>query len=302
MSNSSLSPPPVSEPELPTLPSMPYVQPPGLLQSLNTPSMHQLPASDSVLFSAGLYSRTLLDTRPPTMQLRCLQPGCMHTPKRQLLTFKQTSNYWSHYKYSHPEIAALYIKSSKQSQGSQSSSHASDVSTLFTPRIPKAKASITNENHTYRALLLDFVVSNNLALRIADSPSLRRLIHHCNPSIITISTSTLNRDLDQTFLLAQNTLKTEMCEHVKAGGRVSITTDAWSARNYKEFIAVTGHWISKDWQQRSQLFDIVHLKEPVHSGEYLAEQLLSVTNDFNITEYIFTVTQDNASPNHTMLD
>jgi hypothetical protein len=89
---------------------------------------------------------------------------------------------------------------------------------------------------------------------------------------------------------------------VKAGGRISITTDAWSARNYKEFIAVTGHWISKDWQQRSQLLDIVHLKEPTHSGEYLAEQLLSVTNNFNITEYIFTVTQDNASPNHSMLD
>ena len=123
---------------------------------------------------------------------------------------------------------------------------------------------------------------------------------HCYS--LKFNTSTLNRDLDQTFLLAQNTLKTKMCEHVKAGGRVSITTDAWSAWNYKEFIVVTGHWISKDWQQRSQLFNIVHLKEPVHSGEYLAEQLLSVTNNFNITEYIFTVTRDNASPNHSMLD
>jgi hypothetical protein len=70
----------------------------------------------------------------------------------------------------------------------------------------------------------------------------------------------------------------------------------------KEFIAVTGHWINKDWKQRSQLLDVVHLKDPIHSGEYLAEQLLSVTNDFNITEYIFTITRDNASPNDSMLD
>ena len=28
----------------------------------------------------------------------------------------------------------------------------------------------------------------------------------------------------------------------------------------------------------------------------------SVTNDFNITEYIFTVTQDNAAPNNRMLE
>jgi hypothetical protein len=47
---------------------------------------------------------------------------------------------------------------------------------------------------------------------------------------------------------------------------------------------------------------VVHLKDPVHSREYLVEQLLSVTNDFNITEYIFTITRDNASPNDSMLD
>jgi hypothetical protein len=70
----------------------------------------------------------------------------------------------------------------------------------------------------------------------------------------------------------------------------------------KEFIAVIGHWINKDWKQRSQLLDVVHLEDPIHSREYLAEQLLSVTNNFNITEYIFIVTQDNASLNDSMLD
>jgi hypothetical protein len=48
--------------------------------------------------------------------------------------------------------------------------------------------------------------------------------------------------------------------------------------------------------------DVVHLEDPIHSGEYLAEQLLSVTNDFNITEYVFIITQDNATPNDSMLD
>jgi hypothetical protein len=81
-------------------------------------------------------------------------------------------------------------------------------------------------NHKYRALLLDFVVSNNLALRVVDSQSCHRLIQHCNPKILTISTSTLTRDLDKTFLSAQNTLKSELQEHIKGGGRISITTNA----------------------------------------------------------------------------
>ena len=137
---------------------------------------------------------------------------------------------------------------------------------------------------------------------IIDSQSHRRLIEHCNPSVLLISKSTLIRDLDKTFLSAQSTLKVELQEHIKLGGRISITTDAWTASNNKEFIAVTRHWINTDWKQRSQLLDIVHLTDPIHDREYLAEQLLSVTNDFNITKYIFTITRDNASPNDSMLD
>jgi hypothetical protein len=70
----------------------------------------------------------------------------------------------------------------------------------------------------------------------------------------------LNQDLEQTFIVAQNTLKAELQEHIKGGGRILVITDGWTAWNYKEFIAVTGHWINKDWKQRSQLLDIVHLE------------------------------------------
>ena len=219
------------------------------------------------------------------------------------MNYTVTSNYWTHYKNAHPEIAALYNPNAPQALSFQSSSQTSNAATFFTPRLSKPKESTTEAFQTkYRALLLDFVVSNNLALRIVDSISHRRLIQHCNSSILSISKQTLIRDLEKTFLSAQNALKVELQEHVKVGGRISITTDAWTATNFKEFIAVTGHWINKDWKQRSQLLDVVYLKDPLHSSEYIAEQLLSVTDDFNITEYIFTITRDNATPNDSMLD
>ena len=34
---------------------------------------------------------------------------------------------------------------------------------------------------------------------------------------------------------------------------------------------------------RNIILDIVHLEEPIHSGDYLAEQLINVTNDYGIT-------------------
>jgi hypothetical protein len=256
MSDSSLSPPPRSDINLPTLPPLSPT-----LQLRRTAKKPGLASTDSDLFTSGLFSRTLLETTPPTMQLRCLQPGCLYAPKPQLLSFNQTGNYWAHYYHVHPQVAEAF-KPALQSSSSQSSqSHISSVAKLFAPRLSKPNAGATEAFQTkYRALLLDFVVSNNLALRVVDSQSHRRLIQHCNPTVLTISTSTLNRDLDQTFIVAQNALKAELQEHIKGGGRISITMNGWSTRNYKDFIAVTGHWINKAWKLRSQTLDIVHLE------------------------------------------
>ena len=117
MSDSSLSstlnsPLPLSEPSLPALPPTPFVQPVGLQSFLSQPirghKKPSMPESTSELFAAGLCACTLLDTNPPTIQIRCLQPGCSYTPKPQLLSFKQTKNYWTHFASSHPEIYAVY--------------------------------------------------------------------------------------------------------------------------------------------------------------------------------------------------
>jgi hypothetical protein len=76
---------------------------------------------------------------------------------------------------------------------SQNSSQGSSAAKLFTLRLPKPNASaITGFQTKYRALLLDFVVSNNFALQVIDSQSHQHLIQYYNLTILTISTSTLN--------------------------------------------------------------------------------------------------------------
>jgi hypothetical protein len=47
---------------------------------------------------------------------------------------------------------------------------------------------------------------------------------------------------------------------------------------------------------------MIALYKLIHSGEYLAQQLLIVTNDYKITNGVFTITRDNASNNITMLN
>jgi hypothetical protein len=129
----------------------------------------------------------------------------------------------------HPQVAEVFKlgpKSNSQGSSQGSWSHSSSVAKLFTPRLSKPNTTVSQDYQTkYQALLLDFVVSNNLVLQVVDSQSCRRLIQYCNLTILTISTSTLNRDLDQTFLIAQGVLKAELQEYIKVGSRISITTD-----------------------------------------------------------------------------
>jgi hypothetical protein len=76
MSDSSLSPPPRSELSLLTMQEAPFVPPPGIhhpLQLRQSMPKLRLPKSDSVLFTASLFSCTLLDTTLATIQFRCLQ-------------------------------------------------------------------------------------------------------------------------------------------------------------------------------------------------------------------------------------
>ena len=153
----------------------------------------------------------------------------------------------------------------------------------------------------YRELLLSFVVSNNLSLRLIESYSFHQLVQFLSPSTLSISSRTLHRELQRQFSYHRGLLQLELQSHITHGGRISITTDAWTARNYTEYAAVTGHWINEKWQHRCVLLDVIHLQEPIHSGEYLAQELAAVTDSFEITGAIFTCTRDNASANTVML-
>jgi hypothetical protein len=48
--------------------------------------------------------------------------------------------------------------------------------------------------------------------------------------------------------------------------------------------------------------DIIELTDPVHSREYLAKKLSEITDSLKITKAVFTITQDNAALNNTMLN
>lgn len=106
---------------------------------------------------------------------------------------------------------------------------------------------------------IHFILYNNLAPRIVDSPSFWQLVEFLNPTTKLISHMTLKRDLKLEFDTARGVFQAELQLPVSLGGRICLTTDAWSACNYKQYAAMTVHWIDGRWELRLAVLDVVHL-------------------------------------------
>ena len=68
--------------------------------------------------------------------------------------------------------------------------------------------------------------------------------------------------------------KAELIERLSnLESRISITTDTWTSTNGRAFMAVTVHFIDKNWICCDVLLDIIYLDDLKHSGEVMAMEL-----------------------------
>jgi hypothetical protein len=243
------------------------------------------------------YLREIVPGQPEKMLVTCAQPGCDWKPKIVDRFIGSTSNYTSHYISKHKGIPT----NEKQLQAALAAGRTPNQ--YFFDKRPKTNTEIhTDHQAIFRKLQLEFILKNNLSFRLLDQPTYFALFNHLSPSTTLYSSRTLIRDMKKEFDKGHEEKKRQLGEHIAGGGRIALTTDAWSTRNYHDYIAVTGHYHDKNHVHISLLLDIIRLKNPVHSGAYLAEVLCEVTDWYDITKAIISITRDNAGTNDTMLD
>lgn len=256
-----------------------------------------LKETQSFMFTgrSPLYTRHIVKEKPLMMEIRCGQPGCIaFTPKVIPRILSGTNNYKTHYKKCHPLIPLStqdVIDQQKQKGG------ANAVAQDFFSK-PISDQSFTER---YRILLLEFIIKNNLSFSIVDQPETKALFSFLSPNTKQISRRTLMEDLKQQYHGREQKIHKMLQQHIYEGGRIALTTDGWAGNNKLDYVAVTGHIISKGGKSEALLLNIIKLTNPIHSGIYLCEKLLEVTDRLGITCAIISITRDNASPNNVMV-
>ena len=117
-----------------------------------------------------------------------------------------------------------------------------------------------------------------------------------------ISCQTLMRDFVLLFKSGCEVLISKLLKYIETSGQICLTMDTWLACNCWSFTTVTAHQIDSNWNYNLQTLDVLQLTDLIYSREYLAKKLFEITESLRITAAIFTITQDNATPNNTMLD
>ncbi|CAG8697217.1 811_t:CDS:2, partial [Cetraspora pellucida] len=235
-------------------------------------SMSFLSNQHSKLFSKGLFiEREFLPEHPKALTHReILCFSCTKVWHRKIGD-SNTTNLWHHIKNHHPDLDSR--KPDKL-----------DNIIEFTPA-------------NFRKLLIRWIVLDNQPFTTCENKSFQQMIRLLNPHALISTGDTIKNNIIKCFKEEHINI---MHLYQDIPGKISFALNSWTSTNVYSFLAITGHWITKDWVLQNSLLDFMNILGP-HSGENLCDAFIKSCNELGILSKLFVITSDNATNNNTLM-
>ncbi|XP_072389901.1 E3 SUMO-protein ligase ZBED1-like [Diabrotica undecimpunctata] len=138
--------------------------------------------------------------------------------------------------------------------------------------------------------VLNMIIKDLQPFSIVDDEGFRRLVAALDPSYKIPSRTTFSRDLmDRKYKDIIEKVKVQMSQ----AEFVCLTTDTWTSRSVDNYMAITAHYIDKDWILRTVLLGCFHFSNQ-HTSENLRNQIINVVQEWEIANKIQAIVTDNA--------
>lgn len=151
----------------------------------------------------------------------------------------------------------------------------------------------------FREALVKWIITSGQPFSVVEEEEFLQLIRTLNPSAEVVSDQTIKADVMAAYLQ-----KIEEIKQTLKGvpGKIAITMDIWTSKNWFAFLVIRAHWISNDWQIKSRLLDFSHI-EGDHSGANQGRIFLGCLKRFDIPlAKVIAYTMDNATSNDTFVE
>ena len=104
--------------------------------------------------------------------------------------------------------------------------------------------------------LVEWIIINQHPFTIVEEPKFIDYIYILNPDAVLISADTIKRRIMD--LYTANIVKMqESFQDIL--GKISFTLDIWTSPSTKSFLAITAHYINKDWKLRNVLVNFIQI-------------------------------------------
>ncbi|KAJ6639606.1 putative AC transposase, partial [Pseudolycoriella hygida] len=161
----------------------------------------------------------------------------------------------------------------------------------------KSPEKAMGEREIWHGICEKWIVACDQPFTAPQEEAFVELIRTLNPDAHIYSDKTIKKDELTEYLTKFDELKEEIA---KVPGKISITMDSWTSKNWIPFLAIRGHWIDDDWNYKSKLLDFAYI-EGNHSGEKHSQIFIKCVKRLKLPfSKILAITLDNASNNDTL--
>ncbi|WOL13155.1 zinc finger BED domain-containing protein RICESLEEPER 2-like [Canna indica] len=134
---------------------------------------------------------------------------------------------------------------------------------------------------------------HNLPFQFIEYRGIMACFEYLRPSVQQVSRNTAKADILKLYELEKKKIKNVLATSY---GTTSLTSDLWTAINSDGYLAITAHFVNRDWILRKYILCLSYMHSP-HTGVALADKIYDVLNDWGIVEKLSSLTLDNASAN-----
>lgn len=118
---------------------------------------------------------------------------------------------------------------------------------------------------TLKTKIVEFFCDADIAFEVVERKSFLKLLGHCNQKAegMVVKTDALKDHTIKIFLENLNYVVMEALDDLKDQKikKLHFTTDGWSTKQFRHaFLSLTGHWLNKDFQLKSEVFGLEEIK------------------------------------------
>ena len=176
----------------------------------------------------------------------------------------------------------------KKRQKSAANTKQNTIEKLFAQQTKYS--SISSKRKTIDEAVFKMIVKDMQPISVVEDEGFQSLLHVLNPRYQLPSRKSTMRMLPEAY----NKKVGEIKKEISQVSHVALTSDLWTSRTTESYITITCHFLSATWQLRSLVLETLKFNLN-HTAEHIADALLKVAENWDISSKVVAIVTDNAS-------